>query len=710
MARQAVERKQFSFIGGLNTEAGFLTFPENAWLDGDNMIPQIDGSVERRLKIDYESNAEFAPTISENQKNTNAFSVFRWEAVGGDGVLNFFVVQEGKIVRFYDLVETSITPNRKSFTIDLESYISPDTPNTIGTNPIECTTGNGKLLIGSIDTDPILVVYNADSDTITVTEQTIQIRDLIGLDDGLQVDEQPATLSVNHNYNLLNQGWNSTKITAYEASVGDFPANSQIWFQGKNSTDDFDPALLVKQDFGSSEAPKGRFLLDLFSRDRADVSGVATIPVESEIFRPRTVAFFAGRAWYAGIPSTTISSWIMFSQVVTSDDKYAKCYQAADPTSEFSPGLVPSDGGVIPIPEAGSILKLVPTHDSLLVFAETGVWRIAGGPDGFSATEYFVEKTTPFGALSQSAIVEIEDTIVYWSNGGIFIISPDDVSNHLRASSLSQEKIQTLYTNIPSLGKRYARGIYNPETKIVMWLFNSSPNDDGITDRFKKDKFLILDANLKSFYTYSLGSLETQNPTIVGGGLAVNQGNSVDGNSRVFKFLTVGVTGGTLALTFSDFEALEDSPDKFMDWFSADGIGVETNPLPYVVSGYDPVQEGSKDKQANYILTFMKKTETGFDSNLDAKNISSAILQAQWGWTNHIIANRWSVGEEVYRKRHTFTPVDSNDLYLDGYPVIVAKTKARGKGKVLSLKWSSSSGKDMKIIGWAIPFGINTNV
>lgn len=710
MARTAVEQKDFTFVAGLNTEAGFLTFPPNTWLEGDNMIPQVDGSVKRRLKIDYESLFQFGPTMTPNQKDTFAFVVYRWEAVGGDGNLSFFVVQDGRFVRFYNLVDPSITPNRKSFSIDLDTYKSSTTPNTIGISPIQCSSGNGKLLICSEDTEPILVTYNASSDTITVTEQNLEVRDFVGLDDGLAVDENPATRSVNHEYNLKNQGWDTTKITAYQASQTTYPSNAQIWFQGKNATDDFTPALLVKQFFGSSEAPKGRFLLEVFNRDRTSVSGVATIPVEIEAFRPRSVAFFAGRAWYAGIPSKTIGSWVLFSQVVTGDDKYAKCYQAADTTSEFTPDLVDSDGGVIPIPEAGSVVKLVPLASSLFVFAENGVWKISGGTGGFAATDYNVDKITSFGAISPSAIVEIEEAIAYWSNGGIFILARDQVSAEFTTKSLSNDTVQTLYASIPNENKRYAQGIYNPETGEVMWLFKSTPNTDLSVGRFIKDRFLILDTRLKAFYTHTIASLAGDSPVIVSGGLAVNQENSGNVEARIEKFLTVGVTSGQFALTFSDFEAIQDTSNKFKDWFSVDLVGIETTPLPFITTGYKLAGEGSKEFQTPRIITHMKRTETGFDSSLEAKNTSGCLMQARWQWSNNELANRWSTSEQIYRHRRGYIPTGVSDIYDDGFPVVTANSKARGKGMALHIKYACESGKDCQLIGWSILYNVNTNV
>jgi len=54
MAVQAAVKDAFTFVGGLNTEGGFFVTPENSWKEGVNVVPTIDGSIERRAGLDYE--------------------------------------------------------------------------------------------------------------------------------------------------------------------------------------------------------------------------------------------------------------------------------------------------------------------------------------------------------------------------------------------------------------------------------------------------------------------------------------------------------------------------------------------------------------------------------------------------------------------------------------------------------------------------------
>ena len=69
---------------------------------------------------------------------------------------------------------------------------------------------------------------------------SIEIRDFLGVKDNLAVDEQPSSLSIAHEYNLLNQGWRSSKISDFEDEEGKYPSNAQIDYTG-NYTDPIPP-------------------------------------------------------------------------------------------------------------------------------------------------------------------------------------------------------------------------------------------------------------------------------------------------------------------------------------------------------------------------------------------------------------------------------------------------------------------------------------
>src|SRR5690606_37733837 len=157
----------------------------------------------------------------------------------------------------------------------------------------------------------------------------------------------------------------------------------------KDSTDEFEPELLDKQDFGNGLAPRGRLVMDalLGSRDNIphNIVGV-TNPIDfdgAEDERSATgwnaVAFYAGRVWFAGDSNPKRPNGVYFSRTLRSTRDSGTFMQVGDPTAENFSELLADDGGVIYITEAEQIIRLVPYGVGLLVLASNGIWFIYGG-------------------------------------------------------------------------------------------------------------------------------------------------------------------------------------------------------------------------------------------------------------------------------------------------------------------------------------------
>lgn len=294
MAATGSVENAFTFVKGLVTEGGFFLHPKDAWKEGFNVTPNIDGSIERRNGFDYEPNYTLYDTlIPDGGLGTWAYAVEKWENVAGDGVLNFFVVQVGSIINFYEASSGTTSAKKKSFVINLTDFGFVGKEGLQGTSPIKAVSAYGKLIITNRDSEPILVIYNKATDTITAQKIEILIRDFDGIRSPV-----PPTIEYSESqwaaqsfwphalYNLYNQGWKDAEISKYKTAKGGlYPANSKQWIYGKNTTDDFDVNVLDKQDFGSMVAPKGRIILKAFYQDRASslwsVSGTNTGTVGS---------------------------------------------------------------------------------------------------------------------------------------------------------------------------------------------------------------------------------------------------------------------------------------------------------------------------------------------------------------------------------------------------------------------------------------------
>lgn len=727
----------FTFVGGLNTEGGYFITPENSWKDGVNVYPNVDGVLQRRNGIDYESLYQlYASAITADQKNLWAFTVGNWSTVGGNGNLNFFVVQTGYILSFYDSLSGSVSSTRKSFTIDLRSYKATGTTATDGTDVASFASTYGRLIVTTSSTNPILVEYTASTDTITVSTITINIRDFEGFESPLAVDQERTeaqwtaltpTFLTQAKYNLYNQGWTDALITTYKtANASKLPANSKNWISGKNTTDDFDAVLLNKQDFGTSPAPKGRNILNAFYQDR---SGIIT----STAFRPKVCAFFAGRAWYAGVGSAKELGTVYFSQVLDVISNVGKCYQQNDPTSEVFSDLLDSDGGTIQIPEAGEIIGLQPLGRGITVLASNGVWFISGIDNAFTASNYSVTRVSNVGCTSAKSIVAVEDSLIYWSNTGIYTIAPGTSAAEFSSQNISDKNIKTFYQNIPVLNKVYAEGSYNVSNKLIYWLYSNVDTGSTSSGRYNKTSILALDIKLGSWYWFNfdttLGvipvSLEiTKETTLSSSTYDVLVGTSsvlvstdsvaatlsvVNGTVQQFKFLTLHpVTSNNYSFTFADFENTRTTTTKFKDWYSYNSAGVEQT--AYFITGYDMGAVGpARAKSAQYITTFMKRTETTFDENTNPVNPSGCLMQTRWDFTDNSYAGKWQAEVEVYRQLRPYfaEPLTTFD---DGYPLVINKNKVRGRGKALQLKFSSEVGKDMQMVGWTTTFLGNQNV
>lgn len=284
MAAQGSVEDSFTFVQGLVTEGGFFVHPKNAWKEGFNITPNVDGSVERRLGVDYEDlYSLYAASIDSSERDLWAFTVERWNTVGGNGNLDFFVVQIGPTIHFYESATGTISAQKKSFTVDLNNFLFTGFQGIVGTNLIKATAAYGKLIITCKDCDPILVIYDETLDTITTDRLELKIRDFTGIP-----SPKPVSYEDNSNgwtilqfwphafYNLANQGWTGDNVNKYRLAnggsgalgLGLLPSNSKQWIYGKNANDDFDAEVLNKQDFGSMTAPRGRVIINAFIQDR----------------------------------------------------------------------------------------------------------------------------------------------------------------------------------------------------------------------------------------------------------------------------------------------------------------------------------------------------------------------------------------------------------------------------------------------------------
>ena len=731
-----------SFTKGLITEASPLTFPENASLDEQNFVLNRNGSRSRRLGLDYEGGYSLTSTgFSSAAIQTGKQSFHKWDMPGGDNTVAIGIIRILNKLWFIDLLTNAPSSN-------LLNGGSAITLSGLGDAEIETATINNKLIIVSEDlTYPVLLSYNSTTDTVSQTTITVEVRDIWGIDDGLLVNHRPTTLSNEHKYNLRNQGWSPTIQTTTGADainrtftqLGQYPANSDTWVTGKitnpSSADfeKFDADTMEKNSTSNYQVAKGSYIIDAFNRgsERESNSGITGLPVDQETGAFSTVASYAGRIFYSGVNSAisggdakspNFSGYVFFTTVVTGDDKLGVCYQEADPTDANINDLVTTDGGTIQIPEATQIVKIVSSQASLLVFADNGVWEVYGDTGGFIATSFQTSKVSTNGVKNAKSIVNVNGNFVYWSKAGIYLLSPDPGSGRFSAKSLSLTTIQSLFLDIPTVGKNYCKGFYDEKENRVRWLYNDSDTYTSSNYINKYTKELVLDLSLEAFYLNSFSSLASNSPYIAdyieipGYAVASEDANVLVGTDEVIVtsadkvIITQDVVASRstqfsyLTMIGTSFTISKFTNRKFTDWETA-GSGTGADYSSYLVTGYELFGDIIRNKQIPYIFFYFNRTEDGFTtvgSTLQIDNPSSCLVQAQWNWADSANSGKWGNQFQAYRLLRNYIPSGPADTFDYGDSVIVTKNKLRGSGKTISLKIQSEAGKDMQILGWGV--------
>lgn len=741
------EKQYNTFVKGFITEASPLTFPENSSLDEDNFVLERNGSRNRRLGLDFESGYNLKDTgLTEEVIASTRSSFYVWASPGGLSDLTIGVIRVYNKFWFVNLLDSS--PSSAFLNLG-----NPIVLSTLENSDIDAAVINNSFIIVSQELEfPVVLSYDPILDVVTQDEVTIKIRDFFGLNDSLKIIERPVTLSSEHRYNLVNQGWSASiesgnGTTAYPGNAIDvtftrqafYPANSDIWFVSKEERSDqtqyqkYRPQNLKRTNTDNSRAPQGAIIIDAFNRgaSREEEAEVTGLVLDKELGKLTTVASYGTRVFYAGISSSILepddfspnyNGYIFFSQIATSKDKLGKCYQEADPTSENNSDLVDTDGGVIHIPEISRIIKLIPSKSSLLIFAENGVWELYSEGKGFTATAFALNKVSSTGVISKDSIVESNGTFLCFTKAGIYSIFGDQVSGRYQADNISLGSIQTYYNNLPDLTKKYAKAFFDEKENVVRWLYNDSEEYSESNYINKYTKELVLDISLGAFYKNSFSELPLESPYVTAyvdfpGFSKVSLDTPVyvetdlvliDSNEQVIitesELISRGSQFGFLTFVGTEFTISKFISRSFTDWFIA-GLGTGAPYESYLITGYELFGDSIRNKQTPYIFFFFERTEDGFsevDGNLELDNPSGCTVQAQWNWANSVNSGKWGTPFTAYRFTRNYIPSGESDNFDYGYRVITTKNKVRGSGRALSLKIQSESGKDMKLLGWTV--------
>ena len=704
-----------TFVKGLITELGELTFPPDASVDELNCDLRRDGSRRRRLAAKVEESRVLSSfTVSSSTRFNNG----SWDNVGGQSGLRFLVLQVGSTLRFYNESDLPYSSHEDAETVNLATY---EVAGGVGAANANCQFAsiNGALVVTSPAINTIYIQRNNSTGALTTTQISFRIRDFEWLGDKSTYTTEIATGSAStaRKYDTANAGWSGTKGSAALTAFGAYPPLTLPWYSGKDSSGNFSKTEWEKVFSGTSLIGNGTYILNFFNKDRSTASGIAGISADIETSRFKAVESFAGRIFYAGLESAKNSGVILFSRQIETLSELGDCFQVNDPTSEEISDLLDTDGGMVRIPDAVNIKYLYSFGANLFIFADNGVWSINGVDNVFRATEYSLRRVSYTGMLTAESFAEAEGVPFWWSKTGIHTLQFDEVSANPTEQNISLTTIQTFWDDIGSNARSLVKATYDRLNKKIYWAYPNA-NETSIN---KLNNFLILDIPLGAFYPWKVSDETSSTDYVMG--LAVYTGYGSDelvldvvlpngddvvqdaddvvstqfsdfatGNPAIVLLIRDGATGKLTMGTFSGKD--------FLDWGT-------TNYLSFAEAGYDFISDLIRQKNSPYIVTYMRVTEEGWtstESGYEPIRPSGLLVSAYWDFST----TASSVSQQAYRYKQT-PIVNPGDLTEFNYPdtVISSRLKLRGRGRSVRLRFDSEQGKDFVLLGYGVVNAVN---
>jgi hypothetical protein len=759
MVKKSIKVEFKNFIKGLITEASPVNFPPEASFAEENFQLKRDGTRDRRLGLDYESDYQVRslPTDLSTLLTTEPVT-FEWRNVGGDPGTIFLVMQVANDLLFFDLQATSVSK---------DGYKGTLADVFTNNNAYSFASVDGRLVVVSGAKTIAVITYNGS--TFAKESVSLKTRDVWGLQESTARESDPslrtATLTSSEWYNLYNQSWGIPRKNAagtlddpagiYKTDLSVYPSSKEaVWIglqyqpvsSGVTPYERMFTNLYTETLGADTTASKGYFIIDLLdrnaSRNAAVIANAAKYPTldyttlvytgaDSTAGGPTTVAEFAGRVFYGGFSGTVtggdkrspdLSNFIFFSQLVKNSQDITKCYQEGDPTSRENADLIDTDGGFIRISGMDSVLAMVNVSSALMVIGTNGVWMVTGGSDyGFSATNFKVEKISDMYPLGSRSIVTDSGRVFVWSQDGIYVIAKDQFGSY-GGTNITQTTIQTFYEEIPATTKQKVVGAYDSVGKRIRWLFKEgTPFTSGSIT-----KELVLDLSINAFYVHRIFNPVGNNAEVFSvfkslpfqsgsGNVSIQAGTDevFAGSESVVipntgraaglqasRYLCIINTGGTLTYTFGYYK----NP-FFKDWETVDGVGVDAK--AYLQTGAYTADDSSIHKQVPYLTLHFLRTENGVDVDLNPEGASSCFIRTMWDWSNGYNSNKWSPLTQAYRYRKEYIPTSTEDTFDTGFQVVTSRNKLRGRGKAFSLYFETEPLKDCRIIGWSLSLNGN---
>lgn len=298
MPRSRGTKEYLPPIGGLNTSLSPRQESVEYFVDGRNIRARMNPlRLEPRKGFSVTKLLNIANAYSGTTPQTSVdISYGEWRNPNDDKEKSFIWVKSGTSVFLIDVETLAVHTEAIDLTAGL-SGTSLGTAANLAKTKVEGRNVKGRLVLVGEAIDPILVSW--DGTSIEYYPLVLQVRDILGLDSGIDVDKRPTDItdfpagvtasatypeiSEYHEYNLYNQGWYkprrittggvlSDPIAKFFTDTGSYPSNADISHLAV--VDDgageilFDSSFLEDLTFGNSLAPRGHFVVDAFDIDR----------------------------------------------------------------------------------------------------------------------------------------------------------------------------------------------------------------------------------------------------------------------------------------------------------------------------------------------------------------------------------------------------------------------------------------------------------
>lgn len=491
--------------------------------------------------------------------------------------------------------------------------------------------------------------------------------------------------------NLIAAQWTlfasaaNDQINTWFSALSNYPSNADVWWIYKNASGVFDPATTIANfPPPTTQSPQGHFILNEFNQQRSLVSGTLHITDITTFLRPKTGVWFQGRVWFTGVDDsfqatgtavyTTWTENIYFSQVAVEAAQFGNCYQENDPTAQDFNTLLPTDGGVIVIPGSGSIFKLFPIVNGMVVFAANGVWFITGRQGiGFTAEDYTVTKLSSVQSISCTSFVDVMGMPYFWNEEGIYTVNPDPQGGSLAVNPITVGTILSFYNNIPLQSKKFVRGAYHPIDYVIQWIYKST-NEVSVTDRYAYDSILNYNVYNKAFFPHTV---DISNASINSILYVTGPGGSNTPMSTI-KYIASYINNTNYLFTFAD-----EHDTTFKDWTSA---GTPINFISTFTTGYKLHGQGQKRTQVPYVYMFTRNNSP-----------NAYYIQSVWDYATTRHANRYSNKQQVTN-------------FNNNFGMLFRRHRLRGMGIAVQFMITSVDGQNFDLMGWSVFETVNQGV